>query len=92
MTVRKLENPWRVTKGQPKGEVSGGKSEEKWKESVKERKTEECANTEQNRLVFVLLKALQQQQMFLNGIPVQVRSSLLPLSLLFIFRCGIFIL
>lgn len=30
-------------------------------------------------------------QMFLNGIPVQVRSSLLPLSLLFIFRCGIFI-
>lgn len=26
-----------------------------------------------------------------NGIPVQVRSSLLPLSLLFIFPCGIFI-
>lgn len=50
-----------------------------------------CTNTEQHRHVFVLLKAATALQMFLNGIPVQVGSSLLPLSLLFIFPCGIFI-
>ena len=30
-------------------------------------------------------------QMFLNGIPVQVRSSLLPLSLLLVLRCVFFV-
>lgn len=39
----------------------------------------------------VCVRAAAALQMFLNGIPVQLRSSLLPLSLLFIFRCGIFI-
>lgn len=44
-------------------------------------------NVEQQRHVFS--KAPTALNMFLNGIPVQIRSSLLPLSLLFIFHCAI---
>lgn len=53
-----------------------GKSEEEWKETIKESRgtTQACVC-----------------HVFLNGIPVQLLSSLLPLSSLFVFHCGILI-